>query len=178
MVKVFALEISLGLTFLGTPHHPILVGHGFRFGDIPGIDIFGDTPPPNIDQNPYPCSGHAQRRKGCHASLWPDQIPDFRIYVVTATWGPSFVPRSKFSSFFSGSPGKAQNPLWYFYPGYCLWCSQYLYFGMVAVVIILNSILLAISTDYAARRGIVEPQDLPTFFIVADCFFGEFVSIF
>ena len=59
-------------------------GRGFPFGAIPGTDIFGDTPPPNIDQNPYPYSGLSQSLAGSHASLWTDQIPDLRIYVVIA----------------------------------------------------------------------------------------------
>ena len=74
-----------------------------------GTDIFGDTPPPNIDQNPNPYSGLSQSLPGPHAYLWTDQIPDLRIYVVIAAWGPSFVPKSKFSSFSRG-PGKAQHP--------------------------------------------------------------------
>ena len=59
-------------------------GRGFRFGAIPGTDIFGDTPPSIIDQNPYPYSGLSQSLAASHASLWTDQIPDLRIYVVIA----------------------------------------------------------------------------------------------
>ena len=59
-------------------------GRGFPFGAIPGTDIFGDPPPPNIDQNPYPYSGLSQSLAASHASLWTDQIPDLRIYVVIA----------------------------------------------------------------------------------------------
>ena len=59
-------------------------GRGFRFGALQGTDIFGDTPPPNIDKNPYPYSGLSQFLAASHASLWTDQIPDLRIYVVIA----------------------------------------------------------------------------------------------
>ena len=44
--------------FLGSPVRDLFSQHrGFRFGAIPGTDIFGDTPPPYIDQNPHPYSG-------------------------------------------------------------------------------------------------------------------------
>ena len=64
----------------------------FRFGAIPGTDILWDTPPLNIDEHPYPYSGLSRRRAGSHASLWTDQIPDLRIYVVTVHPSPSRVP--------------------------------------------------------------------------------------
>ena len=73
------------IVFLDSPGRDLSnQGRGFRFGAIPGTDIFGDTPPPNTDQNPYLYSGLSQRGAGCHASLWTDQIPDLRIYVVIA----------------------------------------------------------------------------------------------
>ena len=59
-------------------------GRGFPFGAILGTDIFGDPPSPNIDQNPYLYSGLPQSLAASHASLWTDQIPDLRIYVVIA----------------------------------------------------------------------------------------------
>merc|ERR1712147_473152 len=96
--------------FWGSPGRDLFSQHrGFQFGAILGTDIFGDTPPPNIDQNPHPYSGLSQSLPGPHASLWTDQIPDLRIYVVIAVWGPSFVPNSQFPSF-SGGPGKAHHP--------------------------------------------------------------------
>ena len=71
--------------FLETPGRDLFShGRGFRFGAIPGTDIFGYTPPTNIDQNPYPYSGLSQRGAGSHASLWTDQIPVLRIYLVVA----------------------------------------------------------------------------------------------
>ena len=57
---------------------------GFQFGAILGTDTFGDTPPINSDQNPYPYSGLSLLQAGSHASLWADQIPELRIYVVIA----------------------------------------------------------------------------------------------
>ena len=57
---------------------------GFQFGAIVGTDIFGDIPPPNIDQHAYPYSGLSQSLPGPIASLWTDQLPDLRIYVVIA----------------------------------------------------------------------------------------------
>ena len=96
--------------FWGSPGRDLFSQHrGFQFGAIFGTDIFWDTPPPNIDQNPHPYPGLSQSLPGPHASLWTDQIPGLRIYVVIAVWGPSFVPESKFSSF-SDAPGKAQHP--------------------------------------------------------------------
>ena len=74
-------------------------GRGFRFGAIPGTDIFGDTRPPNIDQNPHLYSGFSQRGAGCHASLWIDQISDFRLYMVIAVGDVLFVPNSNFPVF-------------------------------------------------------------------------------
>ena len=59
-------------------------GRSFQFGTILGTDIFGDTPPTNMDQNRSRYSGLCERRAGSHASLWTDQIPDLRIYVVIA----------------------------------------------------------------------------------------------
>ena len=71
--------------FLASPDRDLFSQHrGFQFGAILGTDIFGDTPPPNIDQNPHPYSGLSQSLPGPHASLWTDQIPDLRIYVVIA----------------------------------------------------------------------------------------------
>ena len=54
-------------------------GRGFPFGVT-----FVGTPPPKIDQHPYPHSGLSQRGAGFHAFLWSDQIPNLRIYVVIA----------------------------------------------------------------------------------------------
>ena len=81
----------------------------FLIWSDPGERHFGGPPPSNFDPNPHLYSGLSQRRAGCHACLWTDQIPDLRIYVVIAVWGPSFVPKSQVSSF-SGGPGKAQHP--------------------------------------------------------------------
>ena len=55
-------------------------------------DTFGDTSAPKIDQNSYPCSGFYQFHAASNASLWTDQIPDLRIYVVISCPGPSRVP--------------------------------------------------------------------------------------
>ena len=84
--KYFKNRCFLSKTvFLDSPGQDLSnQGRGFPFGAIPGTDIFGDTPPPNIDQNPDLYSGLSQLLAGSHASLWTDQIPDLRIYVVIA----------------------------------------------------------------------------------------------
>ena len=61
---------------LGSPGRDLFSQHrGFQFGAILGTDIFGDTPPPNIDQNPYPYSGLSQSLPGPHACLMDTSDP-------------------------------------------------------------------------------------------------------
>ena len=78
VLSVFGLDLPKGPVNLGTL--------GFEF-----------SPKSNFH------SGLSLCWAGSHAFLWTGQVPELRIYVVGAAGGPSFGPKSQFSSF-SGGP--------------------------------------------------------------------------
>ena len=81
----------------------------FRFGALRGTGKFRYIFRHFFAKIPIPIQAFASCRAGSHAFLWTGQVPELRIYVVGAVRGPSFGPKSQFSSF-SGVPGKAHHP--------------------------------------------------------------------
>ena len=85
--------------------------HGgfFRFGTLRGTGKFRYIFRHFFVQIPIPIQAFASCGAGSHAFLSTGHVLELRIYVVGAAGGPSFGPKSKFSSF-SGVPGKTHHP--------------------------------------------------------------------
>ena len=94
--------------FLASPGRD-LSNHGgiFRFGALRGTGKFRYIFRQFFAKIPIPIQAFASCGAGSHAFLWTGQVPELRIYVVGAVGGPSFGPKSQFSSF---SEGSKQDP--------------------------------------------------------------------
>ena len=96
--------------FLASPGRDLSNRGGiFRFGALRGTAKFRYIFRQFFAKIPIPIQAFASCGAGSHAFLWTGQVPELRIYVVGAAGGPSFGPKSQFSSF-SGGPGKTHHP--------------------------------------------------------------------
>ena len=96
--------------FLASPGRDLSNRGGiFRFGALRGTGKFRYIFRHFFAKIPIPIQAFASCGAGSHAFLWTGQVPELRIYVVGAAGGPSFGPKSQFSSF-SGGPGKTHHP--------------------------------------------------------------------
>ena len=86
--------------FLASPGRDLSNHGGFvRFGALRGTGKFRYIFQQFFAKIPIPIQAFASCGAGSHAFLWTGQVPELRIYVVGAAGGPSFGPKSQFSSF-------------------------------------------------------------------------------